>query len=120
MKPFLVKLFVVCSLLLIHSEAFGDKSVRCGTRLVFIGDETAVAVDACGQPDHAEQWEEGENAWIQQRFDYREERYIAPRLIKGPIRVEVWTYDLGPGRFNRRLYFRNGKLNRIESVEKGP
>ena len=119
MKPRVLNLLAICSVLLIYSSVLADRNLRCGTRLVSIGDKMSEVGDACGEPDHIQRRGEGENAWIQRSFDYKTERYVAPMLIKGPIRVEVWTYNLGPHRFIRRLHFQNGELIRIETEEKG-
>ena len=93
--------------------------MRCQGRLISIGDTVSDVLDKCGEPDEISQREENHNSYISQIFDYEQDRYIAPRLIKGPILVELWTYDFGPTRFIRYLSFENGRLIKIETGEKG-
>ena len=105
-------------LLLTATGAGAERTLQCGHRLVSIGDSAAQVRDRCGEPESIEHREEGRDTYISQLYDYAEERYKAPRLIKGPIRVEVWTYDFGPTRFTRYLHFENDRLIRIETGEK--
>ena len=93
--------------------------MRCQGRLVSIGDTVSDVLDKCGEPDEVNQREEIHNSYVSQIFDYEQDRYIAPKLIKGPIMVELWTYDFGPTRFIRYLRFENSKLIHIEAGEKG-
>ena len=99
--------------------SFADRTFKCGTRLVSIGDTVSDVLDACGPPDHVERRSGPADAWVSQRFDYRSERYKAPKLTKGPLQEEIWTYKPGPGQFLRYLYFRNAELIRIQTGEKG-
>jgi hypothetical protein len=99
--------------------AAGETTLRCGGGLVSIGDTTAKVFEKCGEPTNESKWEEGHNTWISQIYDYEKERYQLPELIKGPILMEIWTYDLGSNKFIRYLHFANGRLIRIETGEKG-
>lgn len=104
----------------LHADvAAGETTFRCGGGLVSIGDTTAKVLEKCGDPTKESKWEEGHNTWISQIYDYEKERYRLPELIKGPILMELWTYDLGSNKFIRYLYFANGRLIRIETGEKG-
>ena len=105
--------------LILATDARADRSLRCGTRIVSIGETSAQVRETCGEPDHLKQWEEGEGNHISQLFDYEAERYLAPKLIKGPIHMERWTYNLGSNKFIRYLYFQNGELFKIETGDKG-
>jgi hypothetical protein len=116
---FRLALPVVFSILWVAASVSADRTFKCGTRLVSVGDMAGDVLEACGEPDRIERREEGEDTWISQLYDYEEERYKAPRLIKGPIQVEIWTYDFGSNRFIRYLHFLNGELIRIETGEKG-
>jgi hypothetical protein len=119
MKDFCLKLSIVVAILLMHTAVSADRTLKCGTRLVSIGDTTAEVLEKCGEPDQVERREEGQDTWISQYFDYEEERFKAPRLVKGPIQVEIWTYDFGATRLIRYLLFENDELIRIETGEKG-
>jgi hypothetical protein len=96
-----------------------DRSVRCEGRIVSIGTFKEEVRNKCGEPDHLEEWEEGQNTVISQYYDYEKERYILPRVVPGPIRMERWTYNFGSNRLIHYLYFKNGELYRIETGEKG-
>jgi len=115
-RPFLVAL--LASLLLV-AQASADRSIRCDGRIVSVGAFKEQVRDKCGAPDHLEEWEEGRNTVISEYYDYEKERYILPRFIPGPIRMERWTYNFGSTRLIHYLYFKNGKLHRIETGDKG-
>lgn len=100
-----------------HSVA--DRSMRCGGRLVSIGTSKAQVEERCGLPDHTEHWQEGRGSAVSQLFDYESERYLAPTLIIGPIKMERWTYNLGSNKFIRHLDFQNGTLIRIKTGDRG-
>jgi hypothetical protein len=76
-------------------------------------------LDKCAEPDKLDQWEEFHSGSITQMYDYKTERYIAPKDIGNPTLMERWTYNLGHHQFTRYLYFQNGELIRIETGEKG-
>ncbi len=97
---------------------FADRAFRCHGRLVYIGDPKADVFSKCGKPDHIEKWEENPNGYTSKIYDYEKERFQLPELIKGPILVERWTYNLGPNQFTRNLFFQNGELYKIERGDK--
>ena len=104
--------------LLFHNTVTAEKTLRCQNRLVYLGDTKAKVLDKCGDPDQLDQWEEDHNSYISQIYDYEKERYIAPKLIKGPILMERWTYNMGSNKFIRHLHFQNAELTKIEMDEK--
>lgn len=113
----LVALFVH---LWLHTDAAAvETTFRCGGGLVSVGDSSAKVFEKCGEPTKESKWEEGHNTYISQIYDYEKERYQLPELIKGPILMELWTYDFGSNKFIRYLHFANGRLIRIETGEKG-
>jgi hypothetical protein len=97
---------------------FADRAFRCDGRLVYIGDPKTDVLSKCGEPDHIDQWEENPNGYTSKIYDYKKERYQLPELIKGPILVERWTYNLGSNQFTRHLFFKNGELYKIERGDK--
>jgi hypothetical protein len=104
----------------LHADATAvETTFRCGGGLVSVGDTTAKVLEKCGEPTKESKWEEGHDTWVSQIYDYEKERYQLPELIKGPILMELWTYDLGANKFIRYLHFANGRLIRIETGEKG-
>lgn len=71
-------------------------SLRCGDRLVHTDAPAGEVVATCGEPDYRERW-------ITLRDDVAAEE------------AEAWTYNFGPDRFMRTLYFRRGRLVQIET-----
>ena len=110
---------LLSSLLLLNNSMAADRYLRCQGRLVSIGDTKEEVLDKCGDPEKRDQWEEDQNSTISQIYDYKNERYMAPKVIKKPILMERWTYNMGPNKFIRYLYFQNGELIKIETGEKG-
>ena len=107
------------SLISLNSSMAADRYLRCQGRLVSIGDTKEEVLDKCGKPDKRDQLEEDQNSTISQIYDYKTERYMAPKVIKQPIQMERWTYNMGPNKFIRYLYFQNGELIKIETGERG-
>jgi hypothetical protein len=107
------------SLILLNSSVAADRYLRCQGRLASIGDTKEEVLDKCGKPDKHDQWVEDQNSTISQIYDYKTERYMAPKVIKQPIQMERWTYNMGPNKFIRYLYFQNGELIKIETGERG-
>ena len=101
------------------SGAEADSTFRCQGYVISVGDTMASVLDKCGEPDHTEQWEAGGPNLIFQYYDYEHERYIAPKMIYGPLQMERWTYNLGSNKFLRHLLFQNGELIEIETGDKG-
>lgn len=112
-------MLIFSAFLCFSDKSAADRTFRCQGRLVEIGDPQAVVLSKCGQPNMISQWEEDPNSYISQIYDYEKERYRLPKLIKGPIIMERWTYDLGFTKFIRYLYFQNGKLYKIDLGKKG-
>jgi hypothetical protein len=111
-------LSLIC-FLLFQNDVAADSYLRCQGRLVSIGDTKAEVLDKCDYPGKRDQWEEDHKSTISQIYDYKTERYIAPKRIKQPIQMERWTYDMGANKFIRYLYFQNGELIKIETGERG-
>ena len=117
--PWLIWIFAVLLVLTFQQAAYGDRTFRCKGHIISVGDYKSEVLEKCGEPDNLEQWEKGYNEDISQIFDYKTERYLAPKLIKGPLRMERWTYNLGSKQFIRYLKFQNGELINIETGDKG-
>jgi hypothetical protein len=98
---------------------------RCGTRLVSEGDSKYEVVQKCGEPDYVESWEEDRiqrDFGLRREYDPEHRRYTwnrEPFLVKEKVRIEEWTYNLGPTEFMRYLRFENGILTKISTGDKG-
>jgi hypothetical protein len=95
-----------------------QRTLRCGGRLVSIGDTRSEVELKCGQPDQRSRWQGDDNTTVARIFDYETESYQAPVRVETPIQMEIWVYDLGSTRLVRTLHFENGRLIRIETGPK--
>ncbi len=114
-------------LTLTHAHA---TSLRCGVRLITIGDFKDRVLAECGEPDHIEVWQE-ERVYgfhnhpgyygIYDNYEYMhpDYEYGKPYRIKKLVIVEEWTYNHGPGRFMDHLRLENGIVRRIISGDYG-
>jgi hypothetical protein len=85
---------------LLGHAAFAD-SLRCGTRLVEVGDNKEEVFEKCGRPISTD--------------SYCRDEYIRTKFGIEPIcrRVELWTYNFGEGTFLENLEFEEGKVLNI-------
>ena len=95
-------LLLICPLLIVN-DAFG---LRCGNRIVEIGERKFEVIMKCGPPSSVEKWQE-------EVLGYENHREHIKKITYSYI--EEWTYNLGSDRFMQFLKFRNGVLNSIES-----
>jgi hypothetical protein len=95
-------------LLFMTTEAF---ALRCGNKLVDIGDRKIEVLQKCGNPLFVENWQE--EVIVYQGQLERQIRRITSTDI------EEWTYNFGANRFIYFLRFVNGRLNRIEEGQFG-
>ena len=105
-------------------------SLRCGVRLITVGDFKARVLAECGEPDHVEVWEE-ERVYgfrhhpgyygIYENYEYsdRNYEYEKPYRIRKLVLIEEWTYNHGPGRFMDHLRLENGIVRGIKSGDYG-
>ncbi|MBT8350561.1 MAG: DUF2845 domain-containing protein [Deltaproteobacteria bacterium] len=96
-------------------------ALRCGGRIVSLGDTPLQVVDKCGQPDHIEARQETRHL-----TDYYYHKHYQskgwqkpPLLATETIQIEEWIYNFGPTRFMRHLIFMSGRLGKIEIGDKG-
>lgn len=105
-------------------------SLRCGVRLITVGDVKARVLAECGEPDQVEVWEE-ERVYkfrdhpsyygVYENYEYsgRDYEYGKPYRIRRLVIVEEWTYNHGPGRFMDHLRLENGVVRHIQSGDYG-
>ena len=86
--------------------ARADGSLRCGGRLVSVGDARIDLLGRCGEPTFRER-----------RIDERWEGVTVGAVGQG-LRttsvVEDWSYDFGPGSFVHVVTLVNGRITAIE------
>lgn len=100
-----------CSLfllsLILAAPAWAVDSLRCGSRLVELGDSTVKVLDVCGEPLAREV--------LGSRTLHRG---VRGAFLETTEQVERWTYDAGRTRFRRELTFSGGDLVEIEFGDK--
>jgi hypothetical protein len=94
---------MVIFLLFMTTEAL---ALRCGDKLVDIGDRKIEVLQKCGDPLFVENWRE-ETIVYRSRLERQIRRILSSH-------IEEWTYNFGANRFIYFLRFVNGRLNRIE------
>lgn len=117
----MLKVYVMSLLIMLgaFSDAGAADTLRCGSRIVTIGETRAAVRAKCGEPTSVEVRYEKR---IQRDF-YRDlfpprgterlrerEKYRDPLFVEVYVEIEEWTYNLGPTSFVRYLTFENGRL----------
>jgi hypothetical protein len=100
------------ALLALALPAAAQDSMRCGSRLVSVGDGKDKVRTLCGEPtDVAFVGTMGRRAYPGQgSYDYS---YFGPAWVEVP--VEVWTYNFGSARLLRKLRFVGDELVEIRT-----
>jgi len=103
--------------LLAHAlPAAAQDSMRCGNRLVSVGDGKDKVRTLCGEPtDVAFVGTIGRRAYP--GFGSYDYSYFGPAWIEVP--VEVWTYNFGSTRLLRKLRFVGDELVEIRTDGRG-
>ena len=108
-------------------------ALRCGSKLINIGDKKPRVLGRCGEPDFAETqerrypsncldgdyYDRDEYSSNGFRYSYRSPRRSHNYPICHYKIVDVWTYNFGPRKFIKELIFRNGSLKEINSLDYG-
>ena len=97
----------VIGLLLLFAVAPAAHALRCGTRLVSSGDQDFQVRERCGNP-----------YWIEDHYQ---------TVVAGDERIEIaqptqysaWFFNFGANRLLVRLLFRDGRLVREETLNRG-
>ena len=111
-------LSVVIMSLSLQGKAFGYEGFRCSGHMFSPGALSSNIRKICGEPDHKTQWELGCKGCRAQIYCYEGACHDLPKSIQGPLKMECWTYNLGPNQFVRFLKFQDGVLMRIKTGAK--
>jgi hypothetical protein len=98
-------------------------TMRCGSRLISVGDPADKLLVECGSPTTVDEWEE-------ERFYYFDtppppeqyrtfERHERGYRVRAFVKVELWTYNNGPSRFIEYVRIENGRIRKIETGKYG-
>jgi hypothetical protein len=115
-------LISLATLLWVSSGSALDSDLRCGSKLVSVGDYKYDVIRKCGEPAHVEVWEE-----VRIKGGPFRSAPISPDieilrrspLVKEYVTIEEWEYNFGQGSFIRYLKFENGRLTRITTGDYG-
>jgi hypothetical protein len=112
-------LFAVFLALLTTGTVEAEDTMRCGSRLVSVGDGKDKVRNLCGEPtDVAFAGTIGRRSYPSypntSSYDYS---YFGPAWIEMP--VEIWTYNFGSSKLLRKLRFIGDQLVEIRTDGRG-
>ena len=99
-------------LMLLTTAAEAD-AMRCGNKLIRDGDTRSAVRELCGEPADVQTRTILRKSYID-RFGRRV--YLGEEI---EIPVEVWTYNFGPYKLQRRVRFVDGLVEEIETLGYG-
>ena len=104
-------LYLVLILVSLSLEAFGPQAsnLRCGSRLVNVGDTTGRLIDYCGQPARVEKNEIRKPV---ETWDAQLQRNVTTYEIQP---YQIWKYNFGPSRLTSTITVQNGAIQGIQS-----
>ena len=94
---------ITAFLLMLSVPCLAASSLRCGNKVISVGDTKAQVLAKCGEPLLVEA------GTVEKRSRQR----------TGTASAEQWTYNFGPSKFMKILTFRGSKLMRIEDGDRG-
>ena len=90
-------------------------SMRCGRKLVQVGDEAFQLIEQCGQPDFRQVVQINRFSDVARGGDPRFERAFEASAY---VVTEEWVYKQGPGRLVKILTVTGGRLTDIRLSER--
>lgn len=92
---------------LAFAQPLRAETLRCGSKLIEVGDLKSEVITKCGEPDFVENVEQpvrarGRNGNV---------------VVVGTSNVEIWTYRRAPGKFPAVLTFEGNELRTIEFIK---
>ena len=109
-------------LLIIPVGDLAASDLRCGSRLVSIGDYRYDVLRKCGDPANVETWEEvriRRDLLLSSPITPDQELFLRSPLAKELVTIEEWEYNFGQNQFIRYLRFENGRLRKITTGDYG-
>jgi len=98
---------VACALTMLFALAPAAHALRCGNRLVETGDYDAQVRDRCGDP-----------YWVEDRYQLIANGDPSVQTVT-QVTYTAWFYNFGPDRLLVRLLFRDGRLAREDTLDRG-
>lgn len=112
------KLLIVFMLMFVSKQCL---ALRCGIKLIDLGDHKLKVIDICGEPDFNEIREIRYPSYCVDR-SYYHKRYRKYNYVYPTCRyriVDAWIYNFGPRKFMRELIFRNDVIKEINTLDYG-
>ncbi len=85
-------------------------AMRCGQRLVELGDYKEEVLDRCGEPESVQRRTKLAGSTLHFPF-----RTLDIQQFE-EIQIEEWIYNFGSSRFKQYLRFENGQLKEIKTL----
>lgn len=122
-KAFLRVVVSMVVLLMTAGVAVPADTMRCGSRLIVVGDPADKLLAECGSPTSVDEWEEERVYHFEippppdqyRTFEQYERGYRVRKFVK----VELWTYNKGPSRFIEYVRIENGRVMKFETGKYG-
>ena len=108
--------FLLLLLFVVAFDAVASE-LRCGSRIITIGERRHDVLRKCGDPVYVEVREEV-RVGTPLLLPGEEFRRI-PSIVKELVTIEEWEYNFGPAQFIRYLRFENGILTSITTGDYG-
>ncbi len=94
------------------TSASNAYAMRCGTRLIAKGDHVSKILRYCGEPDFTQ-------SRYAQRPYYNRYGHVFYTGLFEEVRIEEWTYNLGPSKLMRVVTMENGIVRDIRHLGYG-
>jgi len=96
--------------------------LRCGVRLISVGDPKSKVLAQCGEPESIEVWEEERvyrYYYLPEYDEQNRDAYRQPRFAREYVTIEEWIYNHGRYRFMDHVRFEKGRVKKIISGDYG-
>ncbi len=108
LTPALLALLLSCG-----TTARAEDSMRCGNRLVSVGDGKDKVRALCGEPSSISHTGYTRLPMFPPRHPYYNQWGSGPYWVELP--VEIWTYNFGSSKLLRKLRFNGDELSNVET-----
>ena len=105
--------FRLLAVLMLTVTAMEASALRCGSRLVSVGDHVVEVFKHCGIPVYEEQ------TTLVKTERYRAHRFHRVRLREREVLVRTLTYNFGPRRFMQEIRVEDGVVKQIRRLDYG-
>ena len=128
MSKSLITIFLLLTILFVSEQTF---ALKCGNKLVDVGDYKYKVYAICGEPDFSEirtikfpsqcrgrEYYGSDSRYYRNDYRYRDDYY--PRFTNCQYKtVDIWIYNFGPRKFMREVIFLEGIVKEINTLDYG-